>query len=518
MGKLIFHCPVCNKQTELLSEHKVAGLIYKRFACGHSQGRKALAVDDFSDYTSLDGKKPYKFQIVGGTFALNSNGRFLIMDEMGLGKTVQACMFLSKTVHNGRRFLWLCKSGLKIQAMREIRRWNGEDWITQILQSEEDFLLPVKGFILSFDMLWRFKDIEAFIKRANIDIIILDEVQHIKNSSSKRTQGVREAVRASSYVGGLSGTPIKNDAGEFFPILNMLRPDLFPSRIVFDQVWVQTYWDGRKLKTGGFKDPARFKNYTKDFIIRRTRQEVLPDLPTVSRNNYFSELGPVVEEAYKEEYKKFQDYYNYGGVGDSAFVRSSNILAYLTKMRHLTGIAKINPVVDYIKDFLSDTDRKLTIFLHHKDVAQTLRAKLEQEGINPLMLSADLSGEARQYVIDRFQLPENRILIASTLASGEGLNLQFCSDCVMMERQWNPANEEQAEARFIRIGQLSDKVTAAYFVAVGTVDEFFAKIVEKKRAISANALDGQELKWDESSLIKELAEVLAQSGGKQWGW
>ena len=110
-----------------------------------------------------------------------------------------------------------------------------------------------------------------------------------------------------------------------------------------------------------------------------------------------------------------------------------------------------------------------------------------------------------------------RILIASSLASGEGLNLQKCSDCIMIERQWNPANEEQAEGRFARIDQKSNKITATYFVAVGTVDEFFSEIVERKREIVTKTLGGEAVKWDQSSLIKELSEILASQGGKRWG-
>ncbi len=72
-------------------------------------------------------------------------------------------------------------------------------------------------------------------------------------------------------------------------------------------------------------------------------------------------------------------------------------------------------------------------------------------------------------------------MIASTLASGEGLNLQSCSDCVMHERQWNPSAEEQAEGRFIRIGQLAQSVNAVYMHADDTVDTDLHNIVEGKR-------------------------------------
>jgi SNF2 family DNA or RNA helicase len=119
--------------------------------------------------------------------------------------------------------------------------------------------------------------------------------------------------------------------------------------------------------------------------------------------------------------------------------------------------------------------------------------------------------------VAKFWRDEFRVMVASTLAAGEGLNLQCCSDCIMMERQWNPPKEEQAESRFIRIGQLANKITATYFIAVATVDEFFADLVEQKRSIFGSTIDGIESKWNESDLLKELAEILAQKGGKKWG-
>ena len=86
-----------------------------------------------------------------------------------------------------------------------------------------------------------------------------------------------------------------------------------------------------------------------------------------------------------------------------------------------------------------------------------------------------------------------------------------------LERQWNPANEEQAEARLERMGQLADKVTAIYWVAVQTIDEYFAELVEQKRYYFKQTMgDTEAIKWDETSLMKELMEVLAQKGLKKW--
>jgi SNF2 family DNA or RNA helicase len=519
-------CPTCKGPAVVSSESVICGLAAKTYQCGHVDIQRQLTPTDFCNFVSSDGKKPYKFQIDSALAAIEANARFLCLHEMGLGKTVIACMTMAAHPEELTKFLVLCKAGLKAQWQKEVPRWCGSDWVPQIIDSESDYLLPgVKGFILSFDMLWRFKDIPAFMKRAKIKFVILDEVQHIKNSDSKRTNGVRAVCKETEHIIGLSGTPIKNHAGEYFPILNIIRPDIFRTKSQFDQVYVDSYWDGYKLKHGGLKNPEYFARITKPFILRYTREQVMPDLPTVSRDYKFSELGPVVEDAYKRTLKEFQDYYSYGGIEDSAIVRSANILAYLSKMRHLTGIAKVEPVVDYVTDFIESTDRKMVIFVHHKDVGAALFERLSALcTANPelwgkaILNIQSVSPEARVAPVESFARPEYRVMIAGELASSEGLNLQMCSDCVLMERQWNPANEEQAEARFIRIGQHATKVSAMYPIAVGTVDEFFSEIVEKKRGICAQVVDGKEYVWQESSLLQELAEVLASTGGKRWGW
>jgi len=514
-------CKVCNKRAEEVSSFTLAGILFQTFKCGHSATFNTLTPKSFDSFRSLDNKTPFPFQKEGAAWAMSSDGRFLITDEMGLGKTIQFLMVAQAM--EGTRFLICCKSSLKIQWAKETYRWCNEA-LCQVIENENEFILPgCKGYIVSYDLLWRFKDIPAFVQRLGVNLIGLDEVQHLKNTNSKRTNGVRQACKEVDYIGALSGTPIKNNAGEFFPILNILHPEKFPRLDHFKMRWIQSYWDGKTMKDGGLRNADAFREYTKDFILRRTREEVMPDLPKISRDFRFFELGSVVEEAYKATLKEFQDYYLYGGIGESGREKEVNTLTYFTKMRHLTGIAKIDPVVEHVEDFLTDTPRKIVVFVHHKDVASSIIGRLkgldavaDKEDI--LSLTSDLNPEQRDEVVQKFWSDKYRVLVASTLASGEGLNLQCCSDCVVVERQWNPANEEQAESRFIRIGQESSKVNATYPVAVGTVDEFFAEIVEKKRSMISNSLDGTNFAWDESSIMKELADVLASSGGKKWGF
>jgi SWI/SNF-related matrix-associated actin-dependent regulator 1 of chromatin subfamily A len=475
----------------------------------------------------MDGKRLFDFQNAGVRFIERSGGRVLLGDEMGLGKTIQALAFL--ILHpEARPFLWIGKGSLLYQYQHEVMRWGGEDWFTQVIETSKDRLLPgFIGYTVSYDLLRKLttkeKSFVDQVTKLGIKTIVLDECQQIKNSESQRTMFTRALARVVPNVIALSGTPIKNHAAEYFPILNILNPQMFPREANFVRYECDSYFNGYGYKTGGLRDPERFLAKTKNFIIRREREEVMPDLPKIQRQFQLHEMGADVERAYVEAFKMFRNEYNKGGDSSmGSFDEASNILAYLSRMRHLTGLAKIDPCIDNVMEFLGSTERKMTIFHHHTDVGDILEEKLTKVLLElglarPLRITRDDKPEVRyEKVLEFTNNPLCRILIASTLASGEGLNLQVCSDCLMLERQWNPANEEQAEARFPRPGSTATSIAAIYLVAVGTVDEFFSEIVERKREIVTSTLGGEAVEWDQSSIMKELAAVLAANGGQRW--
>ena len=525
-------CSICGKTAESEQQFDLGEMTVHLLKCGHLIEKAELVSKDAGSITSLDGKKPFPFQIAGIRFLEHSGGRALIADEMGLGKTVQALCTIALHEDEMLPAVYFVKSALKIQWQHEIMRWvsksesDSDMALAQVIETSRDKFLPgVKHYLFSMDILRRFKNnsLNEMFKKRGIKTVVIDECQAIKNPVSQRSREVRELCKDIKYVFGLSGTPIKNNASEYFSILNILYPERYPSYSRFIYQDCQSYNTGFGTKVGGLRDPKGFMEKTKSFIIRRERKEVLPDLPTIDRRFHFDSLGEEVEEAYKNTFKLFREEY-YSGNGSRSFTEEGNILAYLSKMRHLTGLSKINPVVEFVEEFLTETDRKITIFLHHKDVGEILLRKLTKLCFDigapaPIQLKAELSSEDRASIVDQFMSDDQnapRVLIASTLASGEGLNLQKCSDCILMERMWNPANEEQAEGRFVRIGQLSQSITATYFIAVGTVDEFFSRIVEEKREIVTKTLGGQAVVWNQSSLMKELTEVLATQGGRMW--
>lgn len=473
--------------------------------------------------------KPYDFQTEGMRFieqALAVNKGAAVFDEMGLGKTIQALGYI-----NFHRECWpvlyVVKSGIRFQWLKQINTWiQHEDHLVQVIEKSTDILLPgMAGYVISYDILVpktrKKKDGSLSQQGFSLDkikgkvkLVVLDECQQIKNVDSTRTQQVRRIVGEMGVnVIALSGTPWKNRGSELFPVLNMIAPRLFSSNANFINYWVDRWYEGNRMKEGGIK-PGRlleFKNYIKDIAIRRERTEVMSELPTVNRTKLQLQMTQLEQDEYDDEVSAFVTWYN-EQVIEGRELNSINILAKMSRMRHLTGLAKIPTTMEFVDEFVESNDRKLVVFVHHQDVGQLIYTQLKEaygDDINILQITSAMSGEDRFNTQELFNGPKRAIMVASTIAAGEGLNLQTCADCILHERQWNPANEEQAEGRFIRIGQLANFVNATYIEASDSIDEHFDGIVEHKRhAFHGTMNKGEAPQWNPNDIAKELAAVI----------
>lgn len=530
-------CPVCGKVAQDYGKSLVVGKTRIHILkCGHTIPEKLVEIakdkHPAEELMSRDGKMLFHYQVESVKFAEKSNMKALIGHAMGLGKTVIALAGLKIHRTDLLPALILCKASLKYQWFNEVIRWCGVEFIPQIIADSNDTPQGFPITICGLDMVRERKlkngnstKLNKALKEYGFKTIIIDECQLIKNTEAQRTREVRQICAGKDHVLALSGTPIKNNATEYFSILNILKPDMFYNYDAFCRFWVDQHWDGYKMRYGGIRDYPRFHEKTKDFIIRYEREEVMPELPTVSRNFRYSDLGTQVQLAYQTELDNFSEAYGDGtGIG---FKEYANLMGYMAKMRRLTGLAKVEPTVEFAMEFLGSTDRKITLFVHHIDVGDTLEMKLnelmkELDGdLQPVLrFRSELNSEDRQKMIDEFRTNDKRrIMVASTLAGGEGINLQFSSDCYLVEREWNPANEEQAECRFIRIGQTESKVTATYGIAIGTIDEKLAELVERKRQYCAQTYGKEaQVSWDETSLMRELMQILAEGNKKKWSY
>jgi SNF2 family DNA or RNA helicase len=533
-------CPTCGKTAIETSRANFGDKTYLKLECGHLIAQdKLVGVAGFNDWTSKSGKKLFKYQVEGAEFIRRANGRCLIADEPGLGKTAQACSFLNYWGDLAFPCGWITKKTLTMQALKENMDWLGIEKVglPQIIRHSKFFPLPnTKLFIISMDLLRRIP--QEKLDALGLNSIIFDEVQHIKNPDSTRTQEVRKLVNSVKFFIGLSGTPWKNRASEYFSVLNMLMPERFPSYKHFQNRWVNFNYDSAsgKWKEGGIRNISQFREFTKDFVIRRMRDDVLPDLPKINRQVRYVELEDIYGEAYEKAEGKvaavLKDLVLSGGTTNTA-----GMAAEMMKLKHITGLAKVDAQVEDAIEFLEDTEdwQKLTIFHHHIDVGDDLENKLNtwllSQGLNPaLRLKGGEDPDSRSKKEEAFKTDvKNRLLIASTLASGEGLNFQFCQNASMMERQWNAANEEQAELRFSRPLFFNDlppylqealfekdgtpkkvSIRVPYMICAGTIDELLTNIVESKRVNFRRGMNPgeEELQFSESDMIKELAEAI----------
>lgn len=466
-------------------------------------------------------KRLYDYQVAGARALEAANGRLAIFDEMGLGKTIQALAYL-KYNKDSWPFLWVTKSGVKFQHAKEIIRVLGFDFVPQVILTGKETLIPgFKAYVVGYDIFRRLP-LQMF-EDMKFKAIILDECQAIKNPDSTRTQCVRKVAKNIPKIIPLSGTFWKNRGSEAFVTLNLLDPGRFYSFEQFKQRYVDVYWEKNKQKEGGFKNPKQFRDMISDIAIRRERKEVMPELPLINRTRLLCQLPEYARKAYDMAEAGLVKTYNDAVIGgeEESGATALAIMQSLMVMKQIVGIAKVDTTVEFAKEFLEETDRKLVIFVHHIECGKMIYEQMvqycQEENLPaPLQLTGGMSSIERGEAVNQFNSPNHRLLIASTLASGEGLNLQSCSDCIMHERQWNPANEEQAEGRFIRIGQEAESVTATYVHADATVDMDLDEIVERKRIIFHNSMNKGEMPtWNEKSIVQELAAKIAARSKKR---
>lgn len=536
-------CDVCGKiaKEKSTKEFRSNGLLKKLITleCGHiriidhdSQSPFDLVVSNkhlphvanckhewnVNKCNKCDEFRLFPFQVEGARFLEKQNGRAAIFDQQGLGKTVQALAYI-KYHPEVLPVLFVVKSKLKFQWMKEIIRWLGEDYFAQVIaDGKQGFMPGLKCYITSFDLLRRIP--QAKFDSLKIKCAVIDEVQAIKNPDSTRTQQIRRVLRDVPHIIPLSGTPWKNRGSEFFTVLNILNPQKFYSYQHFLNTWVDYYMHGNQTKMGGIKNIAKFREEIKDIAIRRERNDVMPDLPTVNRMKLICEIEDSSRKAYDDEVSEFVKWWNelvISGEEESAGAEQ-NAIARLQRMRHILGLAKIPSTVEWVEEFLEETDRHLVIGVHHKDVGQILVNQLKSlNQCEVLALIAGLSDEENQRIKDRFISLPRAIMVVSTLSAGEGTDglQKVCCDMVIHERQWNPMNEEQLEDRLIRIGQDSQKVNCTYVHAENTTDTHLDGIVEtKRRQFHAVMNKGKIPDWNQSSIISDLIKSVVAGAKK----
>jgi SNF2 family DNA or RNA helicase len=441
--------------------------------------------------TNLSGAKTLRpYQIVGIDFHL-ANSLTLNGDDMGLGKTIQSLIAMKDC----QRVIVIVKGVTVYQWMREIADWISDSEVAcfPITNAKVPILPCFQFYIVSMDTFSRRADL---VKSKLFDGVIVDECHSFKNEKSKRGEALQNFFKANlltlrtyrfKRVIFLSGTPIKNRASEFYPILHLIHRDLYPTRSVFTSRWLD--YKGERVVDWKLES---FQRELDSIMIRRLKSEVATDLPPFQRVFLEVDLEDAeVKDVYNKKVDLFENWLNSASSEEDG-VSQTSLLGWLASLRRITATAKANLVADIVETAMEELPEgeKLCVGIHHEGPLNILQFMLEK--YSPLSLTGKDSPEKKSQIAQEFTNdPSKRLIFLSMLAGGIGLNLQVCNNVYGLERQWSSADEEQFEARFFRIGQ-TRTVTVCYVIARKTIDQYFSDMVEEKRRIFAAVVDGRE--------------------------
>ncbi|MBX3434704.1 MAG: SNF2 helicase associated domain-containing protein [Pirellulales bacterium] len=422
-----------------------------------------------------------------------------LADDMGLGKTIQLLAHLQarKTSPAANKdklpalvvapktlvFNWL------LEAKRFTPRLKTLAYVGKERRDATETLADVDLVVTTYGTLRR--DIEE-LQRQPFDYVVLDEAQAIKNDSSITAKSVR-LLRANHRL-ALTGTPVENHLGELWSLFEFLNP-------------------GMLGRAGAFKDLARRQADTADaleplrrglapFILRRTKQQVLKDLPEKTEQTLYCDLLP----ADRKRYDELRDYYRgalLNRIEDKGLNQSKmQVLEALLRLRQTAChaglvdkklVAKPSAKLDALHEQLAeiaDEGHKALVFSQFTSLLAIVRQRLDADGTPYEYL--DGRTRNRQERVDRFQNdPACPLFLISLKAGGCGLNLTAADYVFLLDPWWNPAVEAQAIDRAHRIGQ-QRPVFAYRLIARDTVEEKILQLQEHKRELADAIVSGDK--------------------------
>jgi SWI/SNF-related matrix-associated actin-dependent regulator 1 of chromatin subfamily A len=426
------------------------------------------------------------------------NGDALIGDEMGLGKTFTSLLW---AVENEEwPVVIVCPAHLKYNWQEEIKLHFGARSLVlegRNTSVQKHFIPNYKFVIINFQILEAWLPI---LRKLRPRTLILDECQSISNRESQSYHNFcRLRSRAANFL-ALSGTPLLNRAAEMWAVLNLLRPDVWPSFFTYAVKHCEPKRERGKMTYRGSRNLDQLHQEMKKYcMIRRLKSDVL-DLPPKVR--HVVPLPMTANSDYREAEVNFKRWIE-KHKGKSSLVKAVKSLS-LAKMSHYRQLcieAKMPSVIKWVENFLSETDEKLILMFTHTAPIEQMMLKFKKIAVR---VDGKITGRLRQAAVKEFQNSETcRLFVGNTKAAGSGLTLTAAHHLAFCEFPWTPGETKQVEDRAHRISQ-TETTFIYYLVANGSVEEKMAKTIAKKDDILNKVLDdGRNEQWKVDELIKK---------------
>ncbi|MCI8504965.1 MAG: ATP-dependent helicase [Lachnospiraceae bacterium] len=420
--------------------------------------------------------------------ALNFGG--ILADDMGLGKTIQViALLLSEAEKNpDMTALIVCPASLIYNWESEIIRF-GKGLSAMVVAGSgadrKEMLWEGRAqvMITSYELLRR--DIDLYEKK-EFRFQILDEAQYIKNYTTKNAETVKQ-VRARTRF-ALTGTPIENRLSDLWSIFDFLMPGFLYGYTRFKKEFELPI-----AKGGGKKELKRLNRLIAPFLLRRSKKDVLTELPDKLEHTVYSKLEGKQRELYNAHAlvlkQKLQD------SGEEEYRREQmQILAELLQLRQICcdpslcyegyedGSAKLATCMELVTNAVSG-GHKILLFSQFTSMLEILEKQLQAEQIAYYKLTGKTGKEDRLALVNAFNQDEIPVFLISLKAGGTGLNLTAADMVIHYDPWWNLAAENQATDRAHRIGQ--KKVVSVFrLIARDTIEEGVLKLQARKRELS----------------------------------
>jgi superfamily II DNA or RNA helicase len=433
----------------------------------------------------------------------------ILADDMGLGKTVQALAMLLTRVESGPTLV-IAPTSLGFNWQRECERFTPS--LTPIVFRDID-RLDLKNHvgdgdvvICSYGLALREAKV---LKEIKWGTLILDEAQNIKNSNSKTAAQIR--TFQAEWKVALTGTPMENHLGELWSIFHTVAPGVLGSWEQFRKRFASPI-----EKDGNIDRREALANVIAPFVLRRSKAEVLSDLPERTETNLMVDLS--AEERKRYDQMRIAAVSELDEIGDESLSHDQRfkVLQMLTRLRQLSchiglvddkwtgSSAKLDVLMEQLEQLKERGNRPL-IFSQFTTHLGLIRAACDKAGITYQYLDGQTTPAQRQQRVEAFQNGESDAFLISLKAGGTGLNLTAADYVIHMDPWWNPAVEDQATDRAHRIGQ-TRPVMVYRIIARGTIEEQILKMHDEKRDLVDGVLSGADAAAKLST--RELADLI----------
>ncbi|MCB0368266.1 MAG: DEAD/DEAH box helicase [Bdellovibrionales bacterium] len=451
----------------------------------------------------------------------------VLADDMGLGKTIQMLAILaqsqkqaksvkksaklkeeSKLVSNPDKALSLvvAPKSLVFNWKNEIEKFTPSlKVLTYFGPDRKEQLKDLKKYDLLLTTYHTLRNDIELLKDISFYNFILDEAQNIKNPKSQVTMSTKLVKAEKRFA--LTGTPIENSIGDLISILSVVTPGLITESL------------GQKfMRLSENEDLKRVSKALSPFILRRTKDQVLKDLPEKIEQVLYCELSDEERTKYDEirqyYWQKLNPKINDGGIGHSkieilgALLRLRQICCHVglvEKKKVISSSAKFDLLIEQIQTVIKEGHKAL-IFSSFTSLLKLLSQQLHEKGISFEYL--DGQTKDREERVSNFQANEEiSLFLLSLKAGGVGLNLTAADYVFILDPWWNPAAESQAIDRCYRIGQTKN-VFAYKLIARDTVEEKILKLQERKKNL-ANQIISSDAGMLKELTVEDLTELFS---------